>query len=36
MKHINKDTYFRNVHFFIERARKIITAKDVKLIYENL
>ena len=36
MKHINKNTYFRDVHLFIERARNVITIKNVDLIRENL
>ena len=35
MKHINKDIYFRDVHLFIERARNVITIKNVELIREN-
>ena len=36
IKHINKNIYFRDVRFFIERARDVITIKNVELIRENL
>ena len=36
MKHIHKNTYFQNVHFFIERARNVITTKNADLIRKNL
>ena len=36
MKHIEKNTYFRDVHFFIERVKNLVTIKDIELIRENL
>ena len=36
MKHINKNTYFRDVHLFIERARNVIIIKNAELVRENL
>ena len=36
IEHINKKTYFRDVHLFIKRVKNLIIVKDVNLIRENL
>jgi hypothetical protein len=36
MKHIFKNTYFRDVYLFIERVKNVVTIKNVKLIRKNL
>ena len=36
MKHAEKNTYFKNVHFFIERVSNIVTIHDQQLIRKNL
>ena len=34
--HIEKDIYFKNVHYFIRRIKNIITIKKVDIIRQNL
>ena len=36
MKHAEKNTYFKDVHFFIERVSDIVTIHDQQLIRKNL
>ena len=36
IKHIDEETYFRNVHLFVERVRDMIVIKNVEVIRENL
>ena len=36
MKHANKNTYFRDVHLFIERARNIATIHENQNVRDNL
>ena len=31
-----KNTYFRDVHFFIERVKNLVTIKDAELMRDNL
>ena len=35
-EHIEKETYFRDVHLFVERARDIAAIKNIKMIRKNL
>ena len=36
IEHIEKETYFRNVHFFVERARNLALIKNIEMIRKNL
>ena len=36
MKNRRTDTYFRNAHLFIKRAKDVIIIKNAELIRENL
>ena len=36
IEHIGKETYFYDVHLFVERARDIAVIKNVEMIRENL
>ena len=36
IEHIEKETYFRDVHLFVERTRDIAMIKNVEMIRENL
>ena len=36
MKHSDKNTYYRDIHFFLERCSNIVTVKDEQLVRENL
>ena len=36
MKHSGKDTYFRNIHLFLERCSNIAAVKDDQLVKDNL
>ncbi len=36
VQHANKNTYFRDVHLFIERAKYIVLVKKTKMIENNL
>ena len=36
MKYASKNTYFRNVHVSLDRAKNIVTIKNVDLVRSNL
>ncbi len=36
MQHIDKNTYFKNVHLFIDRIKDIVVIKDVDTMRNNL
>ncbi|KAG7004444.1 hypothetical protein G7Y79_00025g057300 [Physcia stellaris] len=36
IEHSGKNTYFRNVHFYIEKIKNMILLKDVDIIRANL
>ena len=36
MEHVNKDTHFRNVYLFVERAKNIATIQDDQHMRNNL
>jgi hypothetical protein len=36
MQHADEDTYFRNVHLFIDRVRDFAVVKGVEMIRNNL
>ena len=36
IKHIEKETYFRDVYLFVERIRNLILIKNIEMIRENL
>ena len=36
MKHAGKDTYFRDVHLFVTRAKETAVTKDSQLVRDNL
>ena len=36
IEHTNKNTYFRNIHLFLDRVKQFIPIKGVKLVRENL
>ena len=33
--HINKNTYFKNVHYFIRRVNDIVIVKKIEMIRQN-
>jgi hypothetical protein len=36
MQHVDKNTYFRNVHLFIDRVKDIVVIKNVEMMRNNL
>ena len=36
IEHAGKDTYFRNIHLFVERAKDLATTKGEELVRQNL
>ena len=36
IEHIGKETYFRDVHLFVERVRDLVLIKNVEMIREDL
>ena len=36
MKHAEKNIYFKNIHLFVTRIKKIAMIKDSQLIKDNL
>ena len=36
IEHIGKETYFRDVHLFVEQVRDLALIKDIGIIRENL
>ena len=36
VKYVEKDVYYRNIHLFIIKAKKIIVIKNSQLIWNNL
>jgi hypothetical protein len=36
IEHVDKNTYFRNVHLFLKRVKDVIRVKDVNQVRENL
>ncbi len=36
IKHAKKDTYFKNVHLFLERVKNVARVKNVTQIRKNL
>ena len=36
MKHADKNTYFRNIHLFITRAKEMTITKDDQVVRDNL
>ena len=36
MKYTNKNIYFKDIHFFVTRIKKIAAIKDDKLMRDNL